>query len=65
MGNNREQRTQVRKPLYIETHIKASLERVWELSQNPQQHPRWDLRFSRIIPTTEDQQGQLSFRYEF
>lgn len=65
MGNNREQRTQAGKPLYIETHIKASMERVWELSQNPQQHPRWDLRFSRIVPIAEDEQGQLRFRYEF
>lgn len=65
MGNNREQCLPARKPLYIETHIKASMERVWELSQNPQQHPRWDLRFSRIIPIAQDNQGQLRFRYEF
>lgn len=41
------------------------MERVWELSQNPELHPRWDLRFSRIIPVDHDANGQLRFRYEF
>ncbi|MDD0858950.1 hypothetical protein NHF46_16825 [Arthrobacter alpinus] len=27
--------------------------------------PRWDLRFSRIIPVDQDEHGQLRFRYEF
>lgn len=65
MGNNGKQRAASRRPLYIEAHIRASLERVWELSQDPQKHPRWDLRFSRIIPIDEDEQHQLRFRYEF
>ena len=53
------------KPLYVEAHIRASMERVWELSQNPEKHPRWDLRFSRIIPLDQGEQGQVRFRYEF
>lgn len=41
------------------------MERVWNLSQDPALHPRWDLRFSRIIPTQRNDQGLLRFRYEF
>lgn len=54
-----------RTPIYVEIPIRATMERVWELSQNPELHPRWDLRFSRIIPTDQDANGQLRFRYEF
>ncbi|AIY01446.1 hypothetical protein ART_1847 [Arthrobacter sp. PAMC 25486] len=53
------------KPLYVEIRIRADMEWVWELSQNPEAHPRWDLRFSRIIPVDRDEQGQVRFRYEF
>lgn len=53
------------KPLYVEIRIRAAMERVWELSQNPEAHPRWDLRFSHIVPVDHDDQGQVRFRYEF
>jgi hypothetical protein len=52
-----------REPIYVETMIRADLDRVWELTQNTNLHPRWDLRFSRITPTgTAD--GADRFRYE-
>lgn len=53
------------KPLYVVARIRASMERVWQLSQNPAKHPRWDLRFSRIVPVSQDEQRQVRFRYEF
>ncbi len=65
MGNRLGRSVSARKPLYIEIRIEASLDRVWELSQDPQAHPRWDLRFSRIIPIEEDEQRQVRFCYEF
>ena len=50
--------------LYVETTISASMETVWELTQDPQQHVRWDARFSRIVPVGfRDDQAQ-EFRYE-
>lgn len=55
----------VRRPIYVEVGIRAPMERVWNLSQDPALHPRWDLRFSRIIPTERNEQGLLHFRYEF
>lgn len=54
-----------RRPIYVEAGIRAPIERVWKLSQDPALHPRWDLRFSRIIPTERNEQGLLHFRYEF
>ena len=65
MGNRLGRSVSARKPLYIEIRIEASLDRVWELSQDPQAHPRWDLRFSRIIPIEEDEQRQVRFCYEY
>lgn len=65
MGNILGRSVSDRRPLYVEIRINASLDRVWQLSQNPKAHPRWDLRFSRIIPCEEDEQGQVRFRYEF
>lgn len=42
------------------------MDRVWVLSQDLALHPRWDLRFSRIVPMGGDQQGEpVRFRYEF
>ncbi|WP_249670665.1 SRPBCC family protein [Cellulomonas wangleii] len=51
-------------PIYVETHIRASLDRVWELTQDTQQHPRWDGRFSRITPVEALATGGYRFRYE-
>ena len=51
--------------IYVEIGIRTSMERLWTLSQDPDLHPRWDLRFSRIVPTDGDDGGPVSFRYEF
>lgn len=47
--------------LYVETLIRADLEQAWRLTQDPAQHQRWDLRFTRIeyLPDTVPQR----FRY--
>jgi Polyketide cyclase / dehydrase and lipid transport len=50
--------------IYVEIDIRCSLDRVWELTQEPAQHPRWDLRFSSITPTAELDSGGYRFRYE-
>ena len=62
---NREPRTVGRKPIYVETFIRAPFDKLWELSQDPEQHPRWDLRFSRIMPVSTGDDGLTHFRYEF
>lgn len=50
--------------IYVEIDIRSSVDRVWELTQEPAQHPRWDLRFSSITPTDELPSGGYRFRYE-
>ena len=50
--------------LYVEIEIRSSIETVWQLTQDPAQHPRWDLRFSSITPTAELDGGGYRFRYE-
>ncbi|MCD8511807.1 MAG: DoxX-like family protein [Bacillus sp. (in: Bacteria)] len=37
-----------RNSIYVETKINRPLEEVWEYTQNPKLHERWDLRFSSI-----------------
>jgi hypothetical protein len=37
-----------RRSLYAETLIRATCDEVWRLTQEPGQHQRWDLRFTRI-----------------
>jgi len=55
----------VRHPqIYVETVIRADIERVWELTQNPALHPLWDLRFSSITPTEPLDSGARRFVYE-
>lgn len=49
--------------IYVETVIAAPIERVWELTQDPDEHVRWDVRFSRITPTTPTPDGGTRFRY--
>lgn len=34
--------------IYVEILIRENLERIWELTQKPELHERWDLRFTRI-----------------
>ncbi|MEU8528030.1 MULTISPECIES: hypothetical protein [Streptomyces] len=49
--------------LYIETHVRADLETLWERTQEPAEHQRWDLRFTEIdyLPRTEGEPQR--FRY--
>ncbi|GAA4668479.1 hypothetical protein GCM10025780_09020 [Frondihabitans cladoniiphilus] len=52
-------------PLYVEIFIRADVDTVWELTQNPAHHPRWDLRFSGITPEGDVRDGYgYRFRYE-
>jgi len=50
--------------LYVETLIRSPSEQVWRLTQEPDQHQRWDLRFTEIdyLPRPDPAQPQR-FRY--
>ncbi|NJP95171.1 hypothetical protein HCN51_38030 [Nonomuraea sp. FMUSA5-5] len=46
--------------LYIEILIRADMEALWQATQDPALHTRWDLRFGHIHPLPED---PGAFRY--
>jgi hypothetical protein len=50
-------------PIYVETRIHAPLDEVWEKTQLPELHRRWDLRFTSIdyLPRVEGEPQR--FRY--
>jgi hypothetical protein len=51
--------------IYVERIIEADRDRIWELTQTPEMHERWDLRFTRIryLPKVRAEDPQ-SFEYE-
>ncbi|MBD7996516.1 SRPBCC family protein [Arthrobacter sp. Sa2CUA1] len=51
------------KQIYVEILVRAPLDTVWNLTQQPDLHSRWDLRFSSIVPLTDGPPQE--FRYEF
>lgn len=53
-----------RRAIFVRIRIDAPLERVWELTQNPRKHPRWDGRFTSITPSGALPGGGTRFRYE-
>lgn len=65
MGGNIRGTSSVRERIYVEAFIRAPLDRLWEMSQEPGAHPRWDLRFTAIVPTGTGSDGNTRFRYEF
>ncbi|PZF56130.1 SRPBCC family protein [Curtobacterium sp. MCSS17_008] len=53
----------VTRGIYVETVIDADLERVWAATQDPEQHVRWDVRFSEIVPEGAEDGAPTHFRY--
>ncbi|WP_330313092.1 hypothetical protein OHS17_18715 [Streptomyces sp. NBC_00523] len=49
--------------LYIEARIGVDLDLVWERTQDPAQHQRWDLRFTRIayLPGAEGEPQRFTY----
>ena len=52
-------------PIYVETFIRTTMDELWERTQNPALHQRWDLRFTDIeyLPRPDESQPQR-FLYE-
>lgn len=53
------------KPIYVEIPIQATIDEVWGMTQKPELHEQWDLRFSSItyLPKKSEDDPQ-SFLYE-
>ncbi|WP_217275138.1 SRPBCC family protein [Microbacterium hominis] len=50
--------------IYVEARIRADLDAVWDATQDPSQHVRWDVRFSKISPDGMSRAGVSTFTYE-
>src|SRR5262245_5777849 len=50
--------------IYVETSVHGSLDELWRRTQDPEEHEKWDLRFTRIeyLPRPDASQPQR-FRY--
>lgn len=48
----------------METYIGADIDRVWELTQDPELHQRWDLRFTEISYLPKKQDEPQKFLYK-
>lgn len=51
------------KPIYVKTIIKTDIESLWEYSQDPKVHERWDLRFSSIEYLPREKTDDQHFNY--
>jgi len=53
-----------REGIYVEIPIHASMDELWEKTQNPQLHQRWDLRFTQIeyLPGQADEPQKFLYR---
>jgi uncharacterized membrane protein YphA (DoxX/SURF4 family) len=50
--------------IYVENLIRAPIEKIWNLTQTPELHEQWDLRFSHIEYLPRDSATELQrFRY--
>jgi hypothetical protein len=47
-------------PIYVEALMHAPMDNLWEKTQRPELHQRWDLRFTRIkyLPRDDETQPQ-------
>ncbi|WP_042145212.1 DoxX-like family protein [Paucisalibacillus sp. EB02] len=52
------------KPIYVETVIRAEMDKLWKATQEPNLHQKWDLRFSEIkyLPKEEGKPQEFLYR---
>jgi uncharacterized membrane protein len=50
--------------IYVEIPIHANMDELWEKTQDPQLHERWDLRFTQIesLPRQDDEAQKFLYR---
>lgn len=55
-----------RRAIYVETTIAADIDSLWQRTQDPHEHVRWDARFSRITPERHaDDAGDEPVRFTY
>lgn len=53
-----------RNPIYVELDIKTDMDKLWMLTQKPELHQQWDLRFSEIHYVPEADSDIQRFLYK-
>lgn len=55
--------TKRRRPIYVESRIRASMEQLWDATQHPDEHQRWDVRFGTItyLPCTDGESQRFTY----
>src|SRR5437764_12376664 len=50
--------------IYVEIPVRASIDELWEKTQDPQLHQRWDLRFTQIeyLPRQGEERQRFLYR---
>ncbi|CAM3362782.1 DoxX-like family protein [Marinicrinis lubricantis] len=51
------------KPIYVEIDIDSDMDTIWNRTQHPEEHVRWDLRFSEIHYLPREEGMLQSFLY--
>jgi len=52
-----------RRPIYVESRIRTSMENLWEATQVPAAHQRWDVRFGEISYLLREGEEPQRFTY--
>lgn len=52
-----------RRPIYVESRIRAPIDRLWDATQQPDQHRRWDVRFGTItyMPRSDGEPQRFTY----
>lgn len=53
-----------KKPIYVEIPIKAHMDSLWHVTQTPEEHEKWDLRFSSITYLPKEEGEPQLFTYK-
>ncbi|MFW0790399.1 DoxX-like family protein [Gordonia sp. CPCC 205333] len=63
MNSGLKSRMRRRKPIYVESLIRTSMDALWDATQDPKRHSRWDLRFGEIEYLAKVDGEPQQFRY--
>lgn len=52
-----------RRPIYVESRIRAPIDALWNATQDPAQHQRWDVRFGSIeyLPRSDGEPQRFTY----
>jgi len=60
---NANRTTKRRRPIYVESRMRVPMEQLWDATQDPAQHQRWDVRFGSIayLPKVDGEPQRFTY----